>query len=481
MDGAIRFLLNGVPRALTTVAPNTSVLSYLRETELLCGTKDGCSTGGCGACTVALAELSEDGLHYRSVNACNLPVTELHGKLLVTIEGLAGKDGRLHPVQAAILRQHGTQCGYCTPGVAMSLFCLNHRKRGNEADDAEVIRSLSGNICRCTGYRPLLAAARDIADGSEDWYLENEHRLAEQLRDHVGATRIVLETEDWRFVASRSLTDVLDELKSNPEATLICGGTASSQSRARTNGRATVVSIADVAELRKVETAVDTIEIGAAVPYEDMLPVFDRTHPDLAALIRRLGCQQTRNRGTLGGAIGQKRLTGDVIAGLLVLGADVVLRSPDDERSVSLDTYNDEPDLRCRTGEVITRIKIPLCGPDEVFRTYKVSIRRDLALPVLTSAYYARVRDGRIQDARIAYSGLNGQTVRLKAFEQAVSGLSPSVGLATDTLDDLAKSIHEYAVDDESSAYARSLAVNLLKRFLAEIAHADQPVQVAAL
>ena len=467
---SIRILLNGEPCEIRDVPPATTVLDWLRTEKRLTGTKEGCAEGDCGACTVVLGIPDGGGLRHEAVNSCLMTVPQLAGRALVTVEGLAA-NGRLHPVQQAMVEADASQCGFCTPGIAMALFAF---LEGGEAPGDETIHdALAGNLCRCTGYRAIVDAARRA-----------ERALAAVPAAPVPEAGPDYEAGTQIFHAPRTLDELLALRAERPDAPILAGGTDLGLlfSKER-RGFDAILSVARVEELCRLEVRDDGIEIGAAVTYTRALPVLDAEYPGMGELIRRIGSRQIRNLGTIGGNIGNASPIGDTLPCLIALDATLVLRGPDGARQMPVeDFFLDYRRTDLRPEEVIEAVRIPRLAPDEVFRTYKVSKRYDQDISAVIGAYRLTVADGRVSDARIAYGGMAATPKRARRAEKALIGEAWSeaaVAAARRAMADDFEPIDDFRA---GARYRAAVAANLLDRLYLETAGGtDAPTRVFAL
>ena len=413
MQNEIRYFHRGRVETLADVDPTLTVLRYLRERCGLTGTKEGCAEGDCGACTVVLGELVGERVRYRAVNACIAFVPVLDGKQLITVEDLAAADGTLHPVQQAMVVTHGSQCGFCTPGFVMSLFALYKGEAGPPRQAAPsrqaILDGLAGNLCRCTGYRPIIEAAERMHDGgADDQFVAGAAAAVERLRAIQRDETLGLEHGGKRYFAPVSIDALATLAEAHPEAVLLAGGTDVGLMVTKQHQRLeTVIYLGDVAELRQVREADDVIEIGAAVPYSDVVDLLARHYPDFGELLRRLGAVQVRNAGTIGGNIGNASPIGDTPPVLIALGASVVLRRGAAVREVPLDGFfTGYRATALAPGEFIAAIRVPAASSARRFGCYKVAKRFDQDISAVCGAFCV-TRDGdHVAAARLCYGGM---------------------------------------------------------------------------
>jgi len=480
MTDRISFLLNGAPRTVSGLAPTTTVLEYLRGAERACGTKEGCAEGDCGACTVVLGEPTGDGLRYRAINGCIAFLPQLDGKLLLTVEGLA-EGNALHPVQDAMVECDGSQCGFCTPGFVMALFAF--QQGGEPASDDAIHEALAGNLCRCTGYRPIVEAARRVAAVRDPGF----ELRAPSLRAGVAALPhdgdLAIEQGGGRFFAPTSLDRLLALRAAHPDAHLLAGGTdlallVTKEYRALD----IVIAVTQVPELARIVLDDKALTIGAAATYTDALPLLERFFPSLGLMIRRLGSRQIRNAGTIGGNIANASPIGDMPPGLIALGATVALRSAAGARELALeDFFLDYRKTALRPDEIVESVRIPLPAPDALFRTYKIAKRWDQDISAVCGAYRLTIADGRVTEARIAYGGMAATPKRAARTEQALIGRAWTEATVAQAIAALADDFAPLSDWRASADYRRKVAGNLLRRLWLESAQPTLTLGVMAL
>lgn len=476
----IRFALDGRIVEARDVTPTTTLLQYLRETLGKTGTKEGCAEGDCGACTVIVGELEGERIEYRAVNACIRFLPTIDGKSVTTVESLRGPDGMLHPVQRALVDCHGSQCGFCTPGFVMSLFGLYlnvpHPSR------ADVVSALSGNLCRCTGYRPIIEAGCRIADYPEPsaWSRadaqsrERRVLLASLTRD----SSLSLETP-CGYQAPRTLDELARCYEAAPQSLLLAGGTdiglwVTKQLR----DLPPLIYVGDVQELKHVQEDGATLEIGAAVPLADAYAAIVTRYPMLSEIAERFGSPPIRNSGTLCGNIANGSPIGDSMPILIALGATVRLRRGAQSRELPLDEfYLGYQRTALEPGEFVVSVRIPTPQPGNLVACYKVAKRYDQDITAVCGAYALTLRDGIICAVRVAYGGMAAVPQRARQVEATLNGKPWSQATLSAAVAALARDYQPITDMRASSGYRLQVAGNLLRRFYLEHRDAGSPVR----
>lgn len=464
MNGAIHFLLNGAMRRVANVAPSVTVLQYLRETELKVGTKEGCAEGDCGACTIALGRLEDGRLTYRAVNSCLMTLPQLDGGAVLTAEGLASPDGALHPVQQALVESDATQCGFCTPGFVMAMFAFHHG--GEPASDSLIHEALAGNLCRCTGYRPIVAACRGLAAADT---------AGASLSDPSPALDALPSCseygyDDQVFLAPRSLMELAEAAARYPNAALLGGGTdlglLVSKDR---KPLPAVISTGRVRELKRVAVRADAIEIGGAVTYSEALPCLDEHFPEFGALVRRIGARQIRNLGTFAGNLATASPIGDTAPCLIALEATLTLRAKSGVRTMPVESFiTGYRSTAAQPGEFIEAIQIPRLHPAQSFFAYKLSKRFDQDIATVIGAFRIDVRDSIVRDFRAAFGGMAAKPARAAAVESFLIGKPWTSQTLADIDHVIARDFSPISDHRGSASYRLRAAANLLRRLQLE-------------
>ena len=481
---ALRFRFRGGEVGLRRFSPRATVLDWLREDMGAKGTKEGCAEGDCGACTVVLARLKDGRLTYEPFNACILLLGQLDGAELITVEDLA-PGAELHPVQRAMVDTHASQCGFCTPGIVMSLFAAYHS--GAPQTYAELCDQLAGNLCRCTGYRPILAAALETCNGAPaDRFAASSQERADALSalaDH----RDVFVGDDEAFFAAPASLDLLAALYARfPDATLVGGATdvglwVTKQLRElkRVIWLGRVVGLDDIAE----SAGDGALSLGAGVTLADAMPRLGAIHADLGELLRRFGSKQVRVSGTVGGNIANGSPIGDLAPALIALGGRVVLRKEDKTRVLPLEDFFIAYGKQDREpGEFVVAVEAPRLAAHQRYRAFKVSKRFDEDISAVMLAARFDLDGRKIASARVACGGMAATPKRAAKAERALAGASlDEPATWADAREAIGEDFTPLTDMRATAAYRKTVAANLLEKTLIEISGASAPTRIGML
>ncbi|NVK57242.1 MAG: xanthine dehydrogenase small subunit [Alteromonadaceae bacterium] len=466
----IKFLLNNELVTLDKKLAEVTVLQYLRDNKALKGSKEGCASGDCGACTVVLGEIAPDqqSIHYRSINSCITLLASLHGKQLISIEHLS-QGGVLHPVQQSLVEHHGSQCGFCTPGIVMSMFALYHAK--TTVDRTTINTALSGNLCRCTGYRPIIEATQEscgIPDGGRepDQFTSREpHTLAtlKALQDDIAEQASVN-----NVFLPQSRTAVSALLAQYPDARFVAGSTdLALEYTQQLKSLPTLISTTRVKECRALTITDEHITVGAALPLNDITPVLTTHFPTLHELIDRFASVPVRNQATLGGNVANASPIGDMPPVLLALNASIVIDNGSDYRTVpASDFFTGYRQTVLTSKEWISAIEFPRLSTAMQLKAYKVSKRHEDDISAVCAVFKLELDGTTVKSLRTGFGGVAATPVSCAELEAQMTGKDwQNATLRTEGMQILSQAFTP--IDDvrASAAYRKQLLANLWQRF----------------
>lgn len=483
MSEPIRFYYRGAVQVVADAAPTRTILQHLRQDLHCTGTKEGCAEGDCGACTVVIGELQGNQVQLRSVNSCIQLLPTLDGKALFTVEDLKQANGALHPVQQAMVECHGSQCGFCTPGFVMSLWDLYLRNEGKTTapQRKEINDALSGNLCRCTGYRPIIDAARRMFELPAVGL--NRKPLFQSLRELQREQTFTYSVRGQHFHAPRTIDQLVTLRYAHPAACILAGSTdiglrVTKQMRSLGD----IIFLGQVAELKHIHEAEGMMEIGAGVSIDDAYRAVCQNYPaELSQMWRRFASLPIRNSATLGGNVANGSPIGDSMPWLIALGAEIVLRGSGGRRRMPLENfYLSYQATDLHADEFVEAVRVPLPRPGVRFRTYKLAKRFDQDISAVCAAFGFTFDGDVVLAARIAFGGMAPTPKRAAKAEAFINGKAWNEATLMHAMALLAQDYAPLSDMRASSRYRMKTAQNLLRRFWLET-RSDAPLDNEAV
>lgn len=464
----LQFIKRGEVVSLSSIPPTRTLLELLREDLQCAGTKEGCNEGDCGACTVVLGEAQEGNIKFSAVNSCIRLAHSIDGLALWTVEDLAQADGTLHPAQKALVQCHGSQCGFCTPGFVMSLFGMyqNYVGKGVSITRELAQEELSGNLCRCTGYRPILEAAKTMAQLPRVYI--NTDKLLQKL-EQIRKSKQALEV-NFPYISPVSLSELLVARSANPTAQIVAGCTDVGLWINKMHMQfEQVLDVTRVHELRQIEDYTHHLAIGAAVTLSDAFAALVKDRPQLHTFAARFAGLPVRNSGTLGGNIANGSPIGDSMPLLIALGANIVLMSLRGHREIPLENlYTGYRKNVMASDEVLAWIKVPKPTKSEFFRVYKISKRFDDDISAVCLAIALKLKNGKVRAASIGVGGVAATPVRAHKTESLLTGKVWTQATVQHAMMTIGNEFSPISDMRASSAYRLQVLGNLLQRFWLE-------------
>ena len=467
-SGIIKFLFNEKILELNNPDPNQTILNFVRTELKKTGTKEGCAEGGCGACTVVLGELNNNNLEYRAVNACISFLPFLNGKQLLVVEDLVSKEGKLHPVQEAMVKYHGSQCGFCTPGFVMSLFSMykNHDNFNNEL----IKDTISGNLCRCTGYRPIIDAAKSLNKINKiDQFSKNKKKIISLLKK-INSKNIFITNENKKYFSPKTIKELKKIIKKNTNFNFLSGGTdLSLKVTKERDDIQNIINLIDIKELDFIKKNKNFIEVGAATPLIKFENFIKKYYSDFNSVLKRYGSVQIRNVATIGGNIATASPIGDTLPILLSLDAELVIETKKNKKILSINEFFiSYRKTKLKKGEFIYSIRIPLYK-NNIFKAYKISKRFDDDISSLCASFNLEINNNKIKNAFIAFGGMAEIPKRAKICEKILKNKQLSLDNFLKAGNNLEKDFSPINDMRASKNYRMKVAKNLLIKCFYEI------------
>jgi len=467
VSDTIQFLFNNKIFKIKNPDPNKTILNYIRNDLKMTGTKEGCAEGGCGACTIVLGELNKNKIVYKAINACITFLPILNGKQLILIEDLSnGKS--LHPVQEAMIKFHGSQCGFCTPGFTMSLFSMH---KNNKLINNEIVEeALSGNLCRCTGYRPIIDAAKSLNNKNDIDQFKKYKIKTIKLLKNIKSTDIEINNKGKKFFAPKTISKLKKILNKYPDAKILSGGTDLSLEVTKFRKEIkTIISLNSVEKLNFIKKNRNLLEIGATTSLFEFQNVIKNYFLDFHDILKRYGSLQIRNVGTVAGNIATASPIGDTLPLLLTLDAKIVVQGKNQKKIFSLsEFFISYRKTKLKKGEFIYSIKIPI-NKDNIFKAYKISKRFDDDISSVCGSFSFLIKKNKITKAAIAYGGMSAIPKRASAIEKKLINSEFTENSFSNAIDLINKDFSPLDDMRASSEYRLAVAKNLLLKAFYEI------------
>jgi len=463
----IKFILNDRIQEIHNPDPNETILNYIRLRLKKTGTKEGCAEGGCGACTIVIGELKKNNIIYKAINSCIAFTPSLEGKQLLVIEDLILKDGSLHPVQSAMVNYHASQCGFCTPGFVMSLFSMY--KNNKFYDEKTIEESISGNLCRCTGYRPIIDAAKSLNNSKSDQFKKNKRKTIALLKK-IRPKSISINNQNKKYFAPRTVNELKKIIKKYPNLDFFSGGTDMSlivtkQKKNLDN----IIYLNSINELNYIKENYKYIEVGATTPLIQFELFIKKYYSDFNIILKRYGSVQIRNVATMAGNIATASPIGDSLPLLLSLDASIVIESFNKKIILPLKNFFiGYRKTKLKKGQFISSIRIPIFK-NNIFKAYKISKRIDDDISSVCASFNLAIVNKKIKSIKIAYGGMAAIPKRAIYCEKVLLNSNFSEDIILKAQKSLEKDFQPINDMRASKDYRMEIAKNLLIKCFSEI------------
>jgi len=466
-SNTIKFIFENKIQEIRNPDPNETILNYIRLRLKKTGTKEGCAEGGCGACTVVIGELKKNNIVYKAINSCIAFTTSLEGKQLLVVEDLMLKNGSLHPVQSAMVNYHGSQCGFCTPGFVMSLFSMY--KNNNSYNEKTIEESLSGNLCRCTGYRPIIDAAKSLNNSKSDQFKKDKRKTITLLKK-IRPKSISIKNQNKKYFAPRTINELKKIIKKYPNFDFFSGGTDISLIVTKQKKDLdSIIYLNSINELNYIKQNYKYIEVGATTSLRQFELFIKKYYSDFNIILKRYGSIQIRNVATMAGNIATASPIGDSLPLLLSLDASIVIESSNKRTILPLKNFFiGYRKTKLKKGQFIRSIRIPILK-NNIFKAYKISKRIDDDISSVCASFNLAIVNKKIKSIKIAYGGMAAIPKRAIYCEKVLLNSNFSENIILKAQKSLEKDFQPINDMRASKDYRMEIAKNLLIKCFTEI------------
>ena len=463
----VKFIYRNKIVEINNPDPNETILNYVRTKLKKTGTKEGCAEGGCGACTVVLGELKKNNINYKAINSCIAFVPSLEGKQLILVEDLISKD-ELHPVQKTMVNYHGSQCGFCTPGFVMSLFAMY--KSYSSYKENIIKDSIQGNLCRCTGYKPIIDAAKSLNKKNKSDHFSRNKKIIITLLKKIKQRSITIYSNNKKYFAPKTVYELKKILKQHPNSKLLSGGTDVSLIVTKERKDLdSLIYINSIDELNYIKKNNNYIEVGATTPLINFETFIKKYFPDFNQILKRYGSVQIRNVCTIAGNIATASPIGDTLPLLLSLDSQIIIKDKSKTKILPLNGFFiNYRKTKLKKGQFIHSIRIPLL-PKNIFKAYKISKRIDDDISSICASFNIELKNNKIKKIKIAYGGMANIPQRAISCEKILLNSSMSDNIISKAKKSLEKDFKPITDARASKKYRMEVAKNLLEKCFLEV------------